>query len=45
MPTNTPRPRRALAVLAALGLTLAACGGDDSSSGSSAESNEYSEAS
>ncbi len=49
MSTGTPRPRRALAVLAALGLTLAACGGDDSSSGSPAErtpaeSNEYSEA-
>lgn len=44
MPTNTPRPRRALAVVAALGLALAACGDDSSSSSGSAESNEYSEA-
>ncbi len=47
MITTTPRPRRALTVLAALSLTLVACGGDDTSnadsSSTAAESNEYSE--
>ena len=41
MLTTNPRPRRALAIVTALGLGLVACGGDDDSSGTN---NPYAEA-